>query len=276
MVPPPPQQHTNDSTCRNNAIPPPLIRGYGYAKSDPKFQDPKLRAAFLEMKRKQREREAKEEVSKKRQAIGRADGRGYQFQTLLLVAPSLESSGLAIPLVEVSLESSGSSLQMSNESSLPYNDNPAVEMVNPTANDSESENEFELQPDNTDALKAKVGVSLFPHLLCPLVLFLTLHHHFLQAPPSMPPASASALHPRTVLMNQETRSKMSDINVIYETCQNFDIDIELIKKDFPDSNECVNAIVEALADLRPSKVKNAILRYALVTEKRGGDTSKEY
>jgi hypothetical protein len=35
------------------------------------------------------------------------------------------------------------------------------------ANDSESENEFELQPDNADALKAKVGVILFPHILCP-------------------------------------------------------------------------------------------------------------
>jgi hypothetical protein len=81
MVPPPHQQHSNDSTRRNNAIPPPLIRGYGYAKSDPKFQDPKFCAAFAEMRRKKKEREAREEVSKKRQAIGRADGRGYQFQT---------------------------------------------------------------------------------------------------------------------------------------------------------------------------------------------------
>jgi hypothetical protein len=105
-----------------------------------------------EMRRKKKEREAQEEVSKKQQAIGRADGRGYQFQTPSLVAPSLESSE--------------SSLQMSNESSIPNNDNPVVEMVNPTANESDSENEFEWEPDNADALKSKVGVILFPHILC--------------------------------------------------------------------------------------------------------------
>jgi hypothetical protein len=38
-------------------------------------------------------------------------------------------------------------------------------MVNPMAIDSDSENEFELQPDYADTLKAKVGVILFPHIL---------------------------------------------------------------------------------------------------------------
>jgi hypothetical protein len=42
---------------------------------------------------------------------------------------------------------------------------PAVEMVNPMANDSESKNEFEWEPENADALKAKVGMNLFPHIL---------------------------------------------------------------------------------------------------------------
>jgi hypothetical protein len=50
----------------------------------------------------------------------------------------------------------------------------------------------------------------------------------------------------------------------------------MIKKDFPNSKECVDAIVEALADPRPSKVKNAILRYAFATETRESDTSRKY
>jgi hypothetical protein len=50
----------------------------------------------------------------------------------------------------------------------------------------------------------------------------------------------------------------------------------MIKKDFPNSKECVDAIVEALADPGPSKVKNAILRYAFATETRESDTSKKY
>jgi hypothetical protein len=50
----------------------------------------------------------------------------------------------------------------------------------------------------------------------------------------------------------------------------------MIKKDFPNSKECVDAIVKALADPTPSKVKNAILRYAFATETRESDTSKKY
>jgi hypothetical protein len=204
MVPPPPQQHTNDSPPRNeilknitnNAGKSPRRgkrdrerrvcdvsldhqlecqqktdlekrqrttqqRGYGiewelptasvvYASKEEALAAIRFKQA---MRRKKKEREAQEEVSKIQQAIGRADGRGYQFQNPSLVAPSLESSE--------------SSLQMSNESSIPNNDNPAVEMVNPMASDSESENEFEWEPDNADALKAKVGVNLFPRILCP-------------------------------------------------------------------------------------------------------------
>jgi hypothetical protein len=204
MVPPPPQQHTNDSSpmkeilknITNNAGKSPRRgkrdremrvcdvsldhqlerqqktdlekrqritqpRGYDiewelstttvvYASKEEALEAIRFKQ---EMRRKKKEREVQEEVSKKQQAIGRADGRGYQFQTPSLVAPSVESSE--------------SSLQMSNESSIPNNDNPTVDMVNPMANDSDSENEFEWQPDNADTLKAKVGVILLPHILCP-------------------------------------------------------------------------------------------------------------
>jgi hypothetical protein len=168
MVPPLPQQRTNDSPPRNEILKN-ITNNAGKSPRRGK-RDRERRVCDVSLDY-QLECQQKTDLEKRQRTTQR---RGYDIEwelpTVTVVYASKEEALATIRFKKEMREEYEKEKQAEREEIEPGQIIPGQiieERENEfEANNSESENGFELQPDNADALKAKVGVILFPHILC--------------------------------------------------------------------------------------------------------------